>query len=366
MAGHSGLAASWGVPWQDIANDPTNLSRGYRPVEEFGWTRTQFDDYNKGKDVAEQRPIPPGVTESVTISAEAPLLDTSTVVAGRAITNREVMDLPVLGNNIVMLTRFAPGVQVPGTTQLLVQGQVGGGSGYYAPGNVGGNEWSLDGAAFQPGLPDWLTWTALPCTADGVWGSCTWTLQGQGTVPVSTGTYVIRTTVSDGTQSSSTDVTIVVTPEDLEEYLGPARFDYGELDAEDQVGMATGLVVSDAGGDIGGVPMDECGRCRVGAGRRSIAPTIDVVRTTWPLFATMLTSMAGNCLNGVNPISTVTRVPSGAMRGSPTPLMPWYRNGHIKKRFPRPTPLLSCASTPAASSTRRWWSVFAAMSKRIS
>jgi ATP-dependent Lon protease len=42
----------------------------------------------------------------------------------------------------------------------------------------------------------------------------------------------------------------VVKPEALEDYLGPARFDYGELEAEDQIGMVTGLVVSDAGGDI--------------------------------------------------------------------------------------------------------------------
>jgi len=50
----------------------------------------------------------------------------------------------------------------------------------------------------------------------------------------------------------ATDPTACVTvkPEDLEEYLGPARFEYGELEAEDQVGMVTGLVVSDAGGDI--------------------------------------------------------------------------------------------------------------------
>jgi len=88
-----------------------------------------------------------GVTESVTVSAEAPLLDTSTVSTGRALTNREVMDLPVIGNNISMLTRMAPGVQSPGTTQFLVQGQVGGGSDYRMPGGVGGNEWSLDGAS---------------------------------------------------------------------------------------------------------------------------------------------------------------------------------------------------------------------------
>jgi ATP-dependent Lon protease len=43
---------------------------------------------------------------------------------------------------------------------------------------------------------------------------------------------------------------VVIKAPDLEEYLGPARFDYGELEAEDQVGMVTGLVVSDAGGDI--------------------------------------------------------------------------------------------------------------------
>ncbi len=49
---------------------------------------------------------------------------------------------------------------------------------------------------------------------------------------------------------ANASVKVVVKPEDLEEFLGPARFDYGELDDEDQVGMATGLVVSDAGGDI--------------------------------------------------------------------------------------------------------------------
>jgi hypothetical protein len=88
-----------------------------------------------------------GVSESVTITAEAPMLETSTVSTGRTVTHREIMDLPVIGNNVTMLTRFSPGVQVPGTTQFLVQGQVGGGSGYYMPGNVGGNEWSIDGAS---------------------------------------------------------------------------------------------------------------------------------------------------------------------------------------------------------------------------
>jgi ATP-dependent Lon protease len=36
----------------------------------------------------------------------------------------------------------------------------------------------------------------------------------------------------------------------LNEYLGPPRFEYGELEAEDQTGSATGLVVTEVGGDV--------------------------------------------------------------------------------------------------------------------
>jgi ATP-dependent Lon protease len=50
--------------------------------------------------------------------------------------------------------------------------------------------------------------------------------------------------------ANDANATVTVEPGDLEEFLGPARFEYGELEAEDQVGMVTGLVVSDAGGDI--------------------------------------------------------------------------------------------------------------------
>ncbi|HEU5326007.1 MAG TPA: endopeptidase La [Candidatus Limnocylindria bacterium] len=50
--------------------------------------------------------------------------------------------------------------------------------------------------------------------------------------------------------ATDADAKVTIHPEDLEEYLGPARFEYGELEAEDQIGMVTGLVVSDAGGDI--------------------------------------------------------------------------------------------------------------------
>ncbi len=42
----------------------------------------------------------------------------------------------------------------------------------------------------------------------------------------------------------------VVDNRKLLEYLGPPRFEYGELEAEDQTGAATGLVVTEVGGDV--------------------------------------------------------------------------------------------------------------------
>jgi ATP-dependent Lon protease len=42
----------------------------------------------------------------------------------------------------------------------------------------------------------------------------------------------------------------VVDLKKLSEYLGPPRFEYGELEAEDQTGSATGLVVTEVGGDV--------------------------------------------------------------------------------------------------------------------
>jgi ATP-dependent Lon protease len=42
----------------------------------------------------------------------------------------------------------------------------------------------------------------------------------------------------------------VVDLKKLEEYLGPPRFEYGELESEDQIGSATGLVVTEVGGDV--------------------------------------------------------------------------------------------------------------------
>jgi ATP-dependent Lon protease len=42
----------------------------------------------------------------------------------------------------------------------------------------------------------------------------------------------------------------VIDPKKLSDLLGPPRFEYGELESEDQIGAATGLVVTEVGGDV--------------------------------------------------------------------------------------------------------------------
>jgi ATP-dependent Lon protease len=42
----------------------------------------------------------------------------------------------------------------------------------------------------------------------------------------------------------------IVDSRKVEEFLGPRRYEYGELETEDQIGAATGLVVTEVGGDV--------------------------------------------------------------------------------------------------------------------
>ncbi len=55
----------------------------------------------------------------------------------------------------------------------------------------------------------------------------------------------VARTVAEGRKSKT-----VINDRKLKELLGPTRFEYGELEAEDQTGAATGLVVTEVGGDV--------------------------------------------------------------------------------------------------------------------
>jgi hypothetical protein len=52
------------------------------------------------------------VTDSVSVTAETPLVDTSSVAsAGRVMDTREVLDLPTFNNSPLMLIKLAPGIE---------------------------------------------------------------------------------------------------------------------------------------------------------------------------------------------------------------------------------------------------------------
>jgi hypothetical protein len=85
-------------------------------------------------------------SENITVEANAVILDTDSVSTGRAIDNHSVMELPSMGNNAVLLAQLTPGIQTSGTTGYMGLHSNLGASDYNVFGNVGGNDWTLDGA----------------------------------------------------------------------------------------------------------------------------------------------------------------------------------------------------------------------------
>lgn len=86
------------------------------------------------------------VAESVTVEAAAPLIDSVSASSGRVLDNRTQQALPTSFNNITILARLTPGVQTSGEVRILDANDQGSSSDYKVTGNVGGNEWAIDGA----------------------------------------------------------------------------------------------------------------------------------------------------------------------------------------------------------------------------
>ncbi len=86
-------------------------------------------------------------TESVTVTAEAPLIDVTHTDSGTALDSRTVRDLPVMTNVVTSMIQFAAGVQAGGgASQLLGPHSTQGGSDYTNGSGVGGDVWTIDGA----------------------------------------------------------------------------------------------------------------------------------------------------------------------------------------------------------------------------
>ena len=104
--------------------------------------------------VAQQMNIPftmeiGAISENITVTGEAPLLDTSSVSSAQTFDTRMVESLPMLSNMPIMLTRFAAGVNPSANQSLVSQGFVDGTTSAAGEsfGGVGSNTYSIDGAA---------------------------------------------------------------------------------------------------------------------------------------------------------------------------------------------------------------------------
>ncbi len=89
------------------------------------------------------------LSETVSVTSEAPLLEVSAVTSGRVLDNKTVMELPVMGNSAMVLVKLVPGIQTSGVNNYLALHSNAGASDYNVGGNVGGNSWTLDGSPNQ-------------------------------------------------------------------------------------------------------------------------------------------------------------------------------------------------------------------------
>ncbi len=84
--------------------------------------------------------------ETVQVTAETPLLDTTTANGGRVIDQRQIMQLPFSDMNPFALATLAPGMQWTGQPEYRRAFDNGGTSAFNTAGGVGSNEYTIDGA----------------------------------------------------------------------------------------------------------------------------------------------------------------------------------------------------------------------------
>ena len=87
-----------------------------------------------------------GVSEVVTVTAEAPLLDTVSGVTGTTVDSKQIAELPLGDGTAYMLTRLAPGIMDSSDLHFSRPADNGNLAGIVSNGTLGGNEFSIDGA----------------------------------------------------------------------------------------------------------------------------------------------------------------------------------------------------------------------------
>jgi len=87
-----------------------------------------------------------GVQETVTVTAETPLLNTTTGVSGTTIDSKQIAELPLGDGTAYMLTRLAPGIVDSSDLHFARPMDNANLAGIVANGTQGGNEFTIDGA----------------------------------------------------------------------------------------------------------------------------------------------------------------------------------------------------------------------------
>ncbi len=89
---------------------------------------------------------PGGMTETVEVRAETPMINTTTGISGVTITSKQIAQLPLGDGTAYMLTRLAPGIMDTSDLHFARPMDNANLSGIVANGVQGGNEFSIDGA----------------------------------------------------------------------------------------------------------------------------------------------------------------------------------------------------------------------------
>ena len=87
-----------------------------------------------------------GVTEAVTVTAESPLLETTSGSTGQVIGEQTISMMPLSDGNPFTLARLAPGIAYNGDLKFSRPFDNAGTSGIVTAGATGGNEFTLDGS----------------------------------------------------------------------------------------------------------------------------------------------------------------------------------------------------------------------------
>jgi len=89
------------------------------------------------------------LSESISVMADAPLLETNTVTSGQVYNSRSIMNLPVLSISTVLFAKLAPGMAVGGVNNYVSLHSHTNAAGIAPPGAAGRNEWLIDGTPNQ-------------------------------------------------------------------------------------------------------------------------------------------------------------------------------------------------------------------------